>query len=110
MKINPKIWIGSLNTWCEEDWKAVLTCPNCKIGILKMRDEPTAQPDLIDRYVHCDNCGISETFTIGTITICPQCEKPATVMPPVKKLDKKNVEATFKCLNGHIYTKIFRNK
>lgn len=63
---NPKIWAETIETWVVDDFYATVICPNCKVGVLNMKDEPTKQSNVISRYVHCDNCGITETFTMPT--------------------------------------------
>jgi len=65
MNINPKIWVQTIKTWMD-DFYAIPNCPNCKIGTLSMRDEPTKQTNVVDRHVKCDNCGVAETFTMPT--------------------------------------------
>lgn len=63
---NPKIWKQAIGTWLGVDFYATVNCPNCKVGVLNMKDQLTKQPNVIDRYVKCDNCGITETFTMPT--------------------------------------------
>jgi hypothetical protein len=65
--LNPKIWIGVLEIWDTSDFYAVVKCPVCKVGILNLNDTPAPHPAyVIDRNVKCDNCGITETFTMPT--------------------------------------------
>ena len=106
LNVNPKIWKEAIKAWLEKDWKAILNCPNCKTGILKIKDEPTKQLDVINRHAHCEHCGIFENFSIPTITICPQCEKHARVVSSEKVLNGDNREVIFKCPNGHRYMKV----
>jgi hypothetical protein len=42
----------------------------------------------------------------GDPAVCPQCGKMSTLMPPVKRINEDQVESTFKCPDGHLYTKI----
>lgn len=63
---NAKIWVQTIKTLIVDDFYAKVECPNCKVGILNVKDVPTKQSNVIDRYVQCNNCGITETFTMPT--------------------------------------------
>jgi hypothetical protein len=39
--------------------------PHCEIGILEIKDEPSpVQANVIYRHVKCNNCSVTETFTM----------------------------------------------
>jgi hypothetical protein len=65
MNINPKIWVQTINIW-SSDFYAIPNCPNCRVGILELNDQPTMQTNVIRRHAKCNNCGITETFTMPT--------------------------------------------
>jgi len=66
LKIDPKIWGQTAHAWVIENFYAIQNCPNCKFGILNMKDEPTEQLNVINRHVRCENCGITEMFRMPT--------------------------------------------
>jgi predicted RNA-binding Zn-ribbon protein involved in translation (DUF1610 family) len=61
---NPKLWKKVILFWVETPY-AVTECPHCKIGILEIKDESSnRQANVIYRHVKCNNCGVTETFTM----------------------------------------------
>ena len=65
MSIELKNWVQTINIWCD-DFYAIPNCPHCKVGNLIIEDRPTKQDYVIYRHAKCDNCGIAETFSMGT--------------------------------------------
>jgi len=65
MSIKLKKWVQTINTWAD-DFYAIPICPHCKVGTLIIEDLPTKQENVINRHVKCNNCGITETFTMPT--------------------------------------------
>jgi hypothetical protein len=44
--------------------EALVKCPECKIGTLKVKDEPIGV-DKLDRYLYCDTCGEYNVITMS---------------------------------------------
>jgi hypothetical protein len=64
MDYNPKLWAKAVLFWGENPY-ATTKCPHCNTGILEIKDEPSEwQVNVIYRHVKCNNCGITETFTM----------------------------------------------
>jgi ribosomal protein S27AE len=66
MDSKENIWIQAIKTWLLIDFYAKVECPNCGVGVVDMKDEKTTHQHVIDRFVHCSKCGITETFTMST--------------------------------------------
>ena len=45
--------------------EAIVSCPECRIGKLKVKDEPIEQWNKIDRYLYCDACGRWNVLTMS---------------------------------------------
>ncbi len=59
-----KSWIEAAKMLCANT-HAIVSCPECKIGILKVKDEPIKAWNKVDRYVYCDTCGKFNTLLIS---------------------------------------------
>ena len=45
--------------------EAIVNCPECKVGTLKVKDEPIEIWNKIDRYLYCDTCGKYNVLTMS---------------------------------------------
>jgi len=59
-----KLWVDAAIALAKSP-NAVINCPECKSGILKVKDEPIELWNKIDRYIYCDNCKRCEVITMS---------------------------------------------
>jgi hypothetical protein len=48
----------------------------------------------------------NKQYSAGTPGVCPQCGKNSNLISPAKKINEEQVESTFKCPNGHVFTMV----
>jgi hypothetical protein len=56
MKKSSREWIDAAKIM-RKDINAVITCPECREGHLKVKDELITGTNQVDRYMVCDTCG-----------------------------------------------------
>ena len=59
-----KLWLDAAIVLSKNS-NVVSNCPECKTGILKVKDEPITSWSKIDRYIYCDNCKRVEVITMN---------------------------------------------
>ncbi|MEZ0313843.1 MAG: hypothetical protein ACAI38_18895 [Myxococcota bacterium] len=62
-------WTRVANAMAENPY-AIITCPECKEGILRSRDQAIAdKPGFVRRYVTCDLCGAESSMRLRAQTL-----------------------------------------
>lgn len=80
----------------------MIICVISSVSLAIYRYNRKDQPPVVNKAVFSD--GKQESR--NSPAICPQCGQIATLIPPAKKISDNQVESTFKCPLGHIYTEI----
>lgn len=57
-------WINAAKE-LSENGKALVLCPECEKGILRVKDEPIKEWQKVDRYLICDVCSKWNVITIN---------------------------------------------
>lgn len=64
MKEETKVWLEA-GRILEVNPKAIINCPHCNTGTLKVIDEPIKAWNKIDRYLLCESCGHWNVITMN---------------------------------------------
>ena len=59
-----KSWIKAAKLLAEKP-DAIVSCPSCKVGRLKVKDELIIDWNKVDRYLYCDTCGNWNVLTMS---------------------------------------------
>jgi hypothetical protein len=64
MNETSRLWLEAAKVFSANS-QAIVSCPECKVGKLKVRNEPIEVWNKIDCYLYCDTCGKYNVLTIS---------------------------------------------
>jgi hypothetical protein len=102
-KKKPKVvaWFGEYLSIMAVTIICLVVVAAISVYLVIYRDKRKEQPIVINKVAANDS-----EQTSGNPAICSLCGKMAKFIPPTKSINDDQVESTFECPDGHIYTMI----